>query len=74
MLSRANLLYNLAYTLRASQHFIRIAFFSFEGIESFWSTTLKNVELLANMIQEKDEPLLDHLTDITVQFSEKPMV
>merc|ERR1712013_71232 len=31
----------------------------------------KNVEMLAEMVQEADEPVLESLTDITVTFSEK---
>ena len=30
----------------------------------------KNVDLLAEMIQEHDEPILKHLTDIRVNFTE----
>lgn len=42
-----------------------------KGIPSFWLTIFKNVEMLAEMVQEADEPALDALTDITVTFSEK---
>ena len=30
----------------------------------------KNVDLLAEMIQEHDEPVLKHLTDVRVRFQE----
>ena len=42
-----------------------------KGIPSFWLTIFKNVEMLAEMVQETDEPVLEALTDITVTFSEK---
>jgi len=42
-----------------------------KGIPSFWLTIFKNVEMLAEMVQEADEPVLEALTDITVTFSEK---
>merc|ERR1740128_273582 len=41
------------------------------GIPSFWSTIFKNVEMLAEMVQEADEPVLDCLEDITVTLTEK---
>ena len=46
----------------------------FAGIDSFWSTTFKNVDLLSTMIQEHDEPILEKLTDIKVNFTSEPMV
>jgi len=42
-----------------------------KGIPAFWLTIFKNVEMLAEMVQETDEPVLEALTDITVTFSEK---
>jgi len=42
-----------------------------KGIPSFWLTIFKNVEMLAEMVQEADEPVLEKLTDIKVTFSEK---
>jgi len=45
-----------------------------KGVPSFWLTIFKNVEMLSDMVQEADEPLLEALTDITVTFSEaQPM-
>jgi len=41
-----------------------------KGIPQFWLTIFKNVEMLAEMVQEADEPVLEKLTDITVTFSE----
>ncbi|XP_067119180.1 nucleosome assembly protein 1-like 1-B isoform X2 [Centruroides vittatus] len=40
------------------------------GIPEFWLTIFKNVEMLAEMIQVHDEPILKHLTDVKVKFSE----
>ena len=45
-----------------------------KGIPEFWLTIFKNVDMLQEMVQEADEPLLKKLTDITVTFSESPMV
>ena len=42
-----------------------------KGIPGFWLTIFKNVEMLAEMVQETDEPALEALNDITVTFSEK---
>eukprot|EP00090_Calanus_glacialis_P010113 TRINITY_DN184_c0_g1_i1.p1 TRINITY_DN184_c0_g1~~TRINITY_DN184_c0_g1_i1.p1 ORF type:complete len:388 (-),score=155.62 TRINITY_DN184_c0_g1_i1:226-1389(-) len=42
-----------------------------KGIPSFWLTIFKNVEMIADMVQEADEPILEALNDITVTFSEK---
>lgn len=44
-----------------------------QGIPEFWLTIFKNVELLADMVQEHDEPILKHLTDIKVHYKEEPM-
>lgn len=44
-----------------------------KGIPEFWLTIFKNVDLLADMMQEHDEPILKHLTDIKVQYKENPM-
>jgi len=41
-----------------------------KGIPSFWLTIFKNVEMLAEMMQEADEPVLEALTDVTVSFTE----
>merc|ERR1712113_1042461 len=44
-----------------------------KGVPDFWLTIFKNVDMLQEMVQEADEPLLHKLTDITVTFSEQPM-
>jgi len=44
-----------------------------KGVPEFWLTIFKNVDMLQEMVQEADEPLLNKLTDITVTFSETPM-
>jgi len=41
-----------------------------KGVPSFWLTIFKNVEMLAEMMQEADEPALEALTDVTVAFTE----
>ncbi|KAI4579217.1 hypothetical protein MJG53_001087 [Ovis ammon polii x Ovis aries] len=41
-----------------------------KGIPEFWLTLFKNVDLLSDMVQEHDEPILKHLKDITVEFSD----
>merc|ERR1719230_2179531 len=43
-----------------------------KGVPDFWLTIFKNVDMLQEMVQEADEPLLNKLTDITVTFSETP--
>merc|ERR1712062_785613 len=44
-----------------------------KGVPEFWLTIFKNVDMLQEMVQEADEPLLHKLTGITVTFSEQPM-
>lgn len=44
-----------------------------KGVPEFWLTIFKNVELLADMIQDHDEPILKHLVDLKVVYSEEPM-
>jgi len=41
-----------------------------KGIPQFWLTIFKNVETLSDMVQEHDEPILKHLQDIKVKFSQ----
>jgi len=41
-----------------------------KGIPGFWLTVFKNVDMLAEMIQDHDEPILNHLQDIKVKFNE----
>merc|ERR1719204_2141369 len=42
-----------------------------KGIPEFWLTAMRNVELIEEMIQEHDEPLLKHLTDVKLIFTGK---
>lgn len=42
-----------------------------KGIPHFWLTVFKNVDMLSEMVQENDEPILKNLTDIKCVFSEK---
>lgn len=44
-----------------------------KGVPEFWLTIFKNVELLADMVQDHDEPILKHLVDIKVSYIEEPM-
>merc|ERR1712066_1087447 len=41
------------------------------GVPQFWLTIFKNVEMIADMVQEADEPALETLYDVTVTFTEK---
>jgi len=41
------------------------------GVPEFWLTIFKNVELLADMVQEHDEPILRHLLDIKIKHHDK---
>ena len=41
-----------------------------KGILKFWLTIFKNFDLLSDMVQEHDEPILKHLKDIKVKFSD----
>lgn len=43
------------------------------GIPGFWLTIFKNTEILAEMTQPHDEPILDSLKDIRVSFPENSM-
>ncbi|KAF4095336.1 hypothetical protein G5714_024414 [Onychostoma macrolepis] len=47
-----------------------------KGVPEFWLTIFKRVDMLGEMLQEHDEPILKHLQDITVKFSEpgQPMI
>lgn len=42
-----------------------------KGIPSFWLTVFKNVDMLSEMVQEHDEPILSHLQDIRVLIHDK---
>lgn len=45
-----------------------------KGVPEFWLTTFKNVDIIAEMIQEHDEPIIKHLTDVEVKVSKDPML
>jgi len=45
-----------------------------KGVPEFWLTTFKNVDIIAEMIQEHDEPILKFLTDVEVKTSKDPML
>ncbi|XP_077084793.1 nucleosome assembly protein 1-like 4b isoform X2 [Siphateles boraxobius] len=46
-----------------------------KGIPEFWLTIFRSVDMLSDMLQEHDEPILKHLQDIKVIFSgpDQPM-
>jgi len=44
-----------------------------KGVPKFWLTIFKNVDLLSEMIQDDDEPILEHLNDIKLKFIDEPM-
>nr|XP_044996354.1 nucleosome assembly protein 1-like 4 [Jaculus jaculus] len=41
-----------------------------KGIPEFWFTIFRNVDMLSELVQECDEPILKHLQDIKVKFSD----
>lgn len=41
-----------------------------KGIPNFWLTIFKNVDMLSEMVQDHDEPILQSLQDIKVKFAE----
>lgn len=43
----------------------------YKGIREFWLTAMKNVDMITDMIEPNDEPILTHLTDIKLLFSGK---
>lgn len=43
------------------------------GIPDFWVTLFKNTDIIGEMIQEHDEPILKHLIDVNVTISREPM-
>ena len=44
-----------------------------KGVPKFWLTIFKNVDRLSEMIQDHDEPILEHLNDIRLKFIDEPM-
>lgn len=45
----------------------------YNGIPKFWLFIFKNTELLADMVQEHDEVVLDKLVDIKIIYHDTPM-
>lgn len=45
-----------------------------KGIPEFWLTIFKNVDIIADNIQEHDEPILANLRDVRVQLVKDPPV
>ncbi|XP_069079117.1 nucleosome assembly protein 1-like 4 isoform X2 [Pleurodeles waltl] len=41
-----------------------------KGVPDFWLTIFRNVDILCALVQEYDEPILKHLQDIKVKFSD----
>ena len=41
-----------------------------KGIPEFWLTISKHVDLPSDVVQEHDKPILKHLKDIKVKFSD----
>ncbi|CAH2325724.1 nucleosome assembly 1-like 4 isoform X1 [Pelobates cultripes] len=41
-----------------------------KGIPDFWLTIFRNVDMINISLQEYDEPILKHLQDVTVKFSD----
>ncbi|KAG9352427.1 hypothetical protein JZ751_020841 [Albula glossodonta] len=41
-----------------------------KGIPEFWLTIFRSVDMLSDLLQEHDEPILKHLQDIKVKFSD----
>ncbi|TRY93253.1 hypothetical protein DNTS_000090 [Danionella cerebrum] len=46
-----------------------------KGVPEFWLTIFRSVDMLSDMLQDHDEPILKHLQDIKVTFSgpDQPM-
>nr|XP_033784377.1 nucleosome assembly protein 1-like 4 isoform X2 [Geotrypetes seraphini] len=42
----------------------------YKGVPDFWFTIFRNVDMLSELVQEYDEPILKHLQDIRVKFSD----
>lgn len=40
------------------------------GVPDFWLTIFKNTEIMSDMVQPHDEPLLKLLSDIKITYSE----
>lgn len=45
-----------------------------KGIPQFWSIIFHNLDIIAEMVQEEDEPLLNHLVDLRYKIITEPRV
>lgn len=45
-----------------------------KGIPGFWLQVFENVEHLSDMIEEHDEPILEHLIDVSCVVQSNPDV
>ncbi|XP_062512566.1 nucleosome assembly protein 1-like 1-B [Corticium candelabrum] len=43
-----------------------------KGIPEFWLSAMKNIENLNQQIQEYDEPVLQHLTNVELEYTQNP--
>lgn len=43
------------------------------GLPRFWLTIFQNVSQFADMVEDHDVPILEHLEDITVELTKEPM-
>lgn len=43
------------------------------GVPEFWLTVFKNVDMLSDMVQEHDEPIIKHLQNIKVNLNSEPI-
>jgi len=41
-----------------------------KGIPDFWLTIFKNTDMLSEMVQDHDEPVLKKLKDIQIKYDE----
>uniref|UniRef100_U5EZ93 Putative nucleosome assembly protein nap-1 n=1 Tax=Corethrella appendiculata TaxID=1370023 RepID=U5EZ93_9DIPT len=44
-----------------------------KGVPDFWLTVFKNTEILSDMVQSHDEPILKKLQDISIVYHKEPM-
>lgn len=42
-----------------------------KGIPNFWLSIFRNTEILSEMVQDHDEPVLQKLTDITIKYDDE---
>ncbi len=44
------------------------------GVPNFWLKIFHHVDMLNEMLETYDEPIIEHLTDIKVETTTEPMV